>query len=99
MSLLDRDAVECDPFPQNLPRALIDCVSHESMSGSIVGGITISVKAWAKRRSRIAADRSRDEDAIAPDDRARMAEARNRPAPEHVFTRLDVPPVWKILFF
>ena len=59
--------------------------------------VAVAVEAAAERRLRIAADRARDEDAIAPDDRARVREARDGRPPQDVLAGRDVPAVGQIL--
>src|SRR5687768_18344805 len=67
------------------------------MLGSILGPVTIAVESWFERRFRIGANRGRDEDAITPNDRARMRETRNLRFPENIFAGLAVPLIWQVL--
>ena len=61
---------------RNLPGALVDRVEHPLVPRPIVGCIAVAVETGLERRVRSAADGARHEDAIAPDDRARVREAR-----------------------
>ena len=65
------------------------CRSRRSSSAAAIDrpSIAVAVEAGLERRVRIAADGARHEDAIAPDDRARVREPGNRRAPEDVLAR------------
>ena len=80
-----------------LPGPLVDRVDHPALARSIVGRVAVAVQAGPERRVRLAADRARDEDPVAPDDRARMREARDRRAPEDVLALRAVPAIGQVL--
>ena len=67
------------------------------MTRAIVGRVAVAVEPGLEGRVLAAADRARDEDEVAPHDRARMREAGDRRAPQDVLTGRGVPSIGKVL--
>src|SRR5690242_8718415 len=97
MALFERLAFIRNSVPQNFTRLLVERVDHPAVARPILRRIAVAVKTGTKRRVRIAANRAGHKDAVAPDDRTRMSEARNRRVPENVLPGLTVPFVRQVL--
>ncbi len=70
---------------------------HPALLGEVFGRVAVAVEAGAEGGVGVAADGTRDEDFVTPDDRARMREAGERRAPEDVLTLRAVPAVGEVL--
>ena len=79
------------------PWRLSSANSVQRCARSIVGRVAVAVQPGPERRLRIAADGAGHEHAIAPHDRARVREARDRRAPAARVRRLRVPGVGQLL--
>jgi hypothetical protein len=98
VTLVARLALRRDSLPADLSGALVDRVEHPSLRRSIVGGVAVAVETGLERCVASARDRARDEDRVAPHDRARVRESGNRRFPEDVFPGRGIPRVRQILF-
>src|SRR4029079_19707223 len=86
-----RDAFGRDAVPDDLARSLVE---RDEMPGVLRGvgdRLDVAVLAGADALLGIAADRGGDEDAVAPDDRARHGDAVHRRLPRDVLTRRRLP--------
>src|ERR1051325_1402823 len=97
MELVERLAFIRHSLPLNFARLFIERVDHPAVARAILRRIAVAVKTGTKRRVWIAADRAGYKDAIAPDDRTRMSESRNRRVLENVLPGLSVPCVRQVL--
>ncbi len=67
------------------------------MNGAIIGGIAIAVESGLEGRVAAAADRAGHVDRVAPDDRTRVGQARDRCPPQDVLAGRGIPGVGPVL--
>ena len=79
------------PLPQDLPGPLVEAVDDPAVRRVVLHRRDVAVEAGLEPRLVAVADRRRDVEAVAPDDRARVAEAGDVGLPEDVLRRGDVP--------
>src|SRR5439155_1199187 len=72
-------------LPDNVAGLLVETEHEPLVRRVVLDGLDVAILARLDARLRVAADGRRDEDAIFPDDRARVAEAGDRRLPAHVF--------------
>ena len=89
-------------MPSNATRSqaavpAVERVEHPFLARPVRGRIAVAVQTGLERRVRIGADGSRDENAIAPDDRTRVREAGNRGPPEDVLPLGGIPVIGQVL--
>ncbi len=83
MTLDDRHAGRGDPLPARLAGSLVEARHDPLVLGLVEHRADVAVETDLQLRIGRAADRARRADLIAPDDRARVAEARDRHPPFH----------------
>src|SRR5688572_27955189 len=97
MTPLARLALKREAFADDLSALLIERVDHPAMLRSIFRRITIAIESWFERCFGIGADRARNENAISPNDLARMRATRDSRLPENVLAGLAVPLIGQVL--
>src|SRR5581483_10636427 len=78
-------------LPEQLAGVALKAEDAPTLHGDVVGRVALAVKPALEACIRLAADGRGDEDAVAPDDWARMREPRNRRAPGNAGALCRVP--------
>ena len=99
MALLEWFTLVSSLFPKNFSSLFVERVDDPTVLRAIFGSIAITVKAGTKRSLGITTDCAGYEDAISPNDRARVGQTRNRCTPKNVLSCFCIPLVRKILTF
>src|SRR6185503_10936624 len=97
VTLLNRFTLIGHALPEYLAASFVEGIDRPAMARAILRSIAIAIKSGTERRLWITTHSACHKDAIAPNDRARVREARKRCAPENVFTALGVPGVRQVL--
>ncbi len=97
VALVQRLALARHPFPDRLAGPLVDGHHHEAVARPIGRRVSVAIEPLAEACFRVAADRRRHEQPVAPDHRARMGEPRDPDAPQDVRAGGGVPAVRQVL--